>query len=321
MFRAPRILTPKALICAGLLSATAFVVLACWALLSSDLFLGDPGATARQPVSSSQTEAVARTIRNQRNRPERSHEPGQSSVVNASQTQPQRLRWTYRVEAPTYMPGDDRSIIVDHTGQRSPVNPSMIRAVQREMRRIGCYAGRVSGYWDRQSKRAAARFLASQNASLPDEQPSLALLHLAKNEYGTTCARPCLATATSSSENSDCAGKQYPSATSKPVVIQTRVIENGKNFRPTVQSQFATPIGRATFNTPVSSKSAVPSLARADSASDGYWQSPGSQSEHRTDGANSEQGLAMPHKKRTTRRLRNRRASWKSDILAGTSTD
>lgn len=62
-----------------------------------------------------------------------------------------------------------------------------IRALQRELKRLGCYWGRIDGDWGPASRYAAAMFIASVNAALPVDSPEPVLLALARQHNGSNC--------------------------------------------------------------------------------------------------------------------------------------
>lgn len=80
--------------------------------------------------------------------------------------------------------------------QARPQQPDMprdelVRNLQRELRRVGCYAGEIDGDWGSGSKRAMSNFTDRVNASLPVEQPDFILLTLLRGQPAGTCAKGC----------------------------------------------------------------------------------------------------------------------------------
>lgn len=65
----------------------------------------------------------------------------------------------------------------------------LIRAIQRELARAGCYAGAKTGEWRRDTKRAMSAFLAGVNASLPVEEPDYILLSLVRSDTRAVCMK------------------------------------------------------------------------------------------------------------------------------------
>src|SRR5262245_38362033 len=63
-----------------------------------------------------------------------------------------------------------------------PIDPedkvALARALQRELKRIGCYNGEISGAWTTSSRMAMKTFLERVNATLPIDSPDPVLLSL-----------------------------------------------------------------------------------------------------------------------------------------------
>ena len=90
---------------------------------------------------------------------------------------------------------------VPRTRVSSPVLPSssprdvdsLVREIQRQLIRVGCYHGEVSGKWNAQSRLAMQAFTEQVNARLPVERPDQILLRLIEGHQGRACgARPPL---------------------------------------------------------------------------------------------------------------------------------
>lgn len=67
----------------------------------------------------------------------------------------------------------------------------LVRDIQYELKRVGCYAGEVSGSWTGSTKQAMRLFTDRVNASLPIEEPDYVLLTLVQNEKPGMCGREC----------------------------------------------------------------------------------------------------------------------------------
>jgi hypothetical protein len=89
----------------------------------------------------------------------------------------------------------------------------LVRTLQRELKRVGCYWGDIDGDWGTGSRRAMAAFTERVNASLPIDQPDSILLTLVQGQQGAVCGKGCPAGQTMSD-----AGRCLPNA----VVAQTR---------------------------------------------------------------------------------------------------
>lgn len=67
----------------------------------------------------------------------------------------------------------------------------LARQIQSELKRVGCYAGRLDGSWGDQSRAAMTAFIARVNASLPTREPDVILLSLIKGQTGEVCGAAC----------------------------------------------------------------------------------------------------------------------------------
>jgi hypothetical protein len=68
---------------------------------------------------------------------------------------------------------------------------ALARALQRELRRVGCYGGDVNGVWTTSSRMAMKSFVDHVNAALPIDDPDQILLSLVQGHHGTACGSPC----------------------------------------------------------------------------------------------------------------------------------
>ena len=79
---------------------------------------------------------------------------------------------------------------------RPPVGPmsdpaALARSLQRELKRVGCYDGDISGVWSAPSRAAMKAFTNSVNAALPVDQPDQVLLALVQAHKGQACGTGC----------------------------------------------------------------------------------------------------------------------------------
>lgn len=76
-----------------------------------------------------------------------------------------------------------------------PVTPEaradLVRDLQRELKRVGCYDGEIDGSWGGGSKRAMNQFTERVNASLPIEEPDYILLTLVQGQKAGVCGEIC----------------------------------------------------------------------------------------------------------------------------------
>lgn len=68
---------------------------------------------------------------------------------------------------------------------------SLARALQGELRRVGCYASEINGIWTPTSKRAMKAFTERVNATLPIDKPDYVLLALVQSQTDTVCGATC----------------------------------------------------------------------------------------------------------------------------------
>jgi hypothetical protein len=68
---------------------------------------------------------------------------------------------------------------------------SLVRELQRGLKRVGCYEGEVSGVWTQQSRGAMRAFTGRINAALPVDEPDGVLLALVQGHKDKACGMPC----------------------------------------------------------------------------------------------------------------------------------
>jgi hypothetical protein len=67
----------------------------------------------------------------------------------------------------------------------------LIRDLQRELKRVGCYDGSTDGQWTAGTKRAMGVFTDRVNAVLPLGQPDYIMLSLIRGQHSEVCGRNC----------------------------------------------------------------------------------------------------------------------------------
>jgi hypothetical protein len=67
----------------------------------------------------------------------------------------------------------------------------LVRDLQTELRRVGCYGGKLDGSWGAGSKYAIRAFLQNLNSALPTDQPDHFMLSLLRSQRGVVCGKPC----------------------------------------------------------------------------------------------------------------------------------
>jgi len=78
----------------------------------------------------------------------------------------------------------------------TPIDPAdraaLARALQRELKRVGCYSGEITGVWTTSSRMAMKTFNERVNASLPVDNPDPVLLSLVQGQRDRACSQGCL---------------------------------------------------------------------------------------------------------------------------------
>jgi hypothetical protein len=64
---------------------------------------------------------------------------------------------------------------------------ALTRELQKELRRVGCYEGDISGTWSESTRRAMKTFIERMNARLPAEEPDAVLYALVKGQDEPIC--------------------------------------------------------------------------------------------------------------------------------------
>jgi hypothetical protein len=76
-----------------------------------------------------------------------------------------------------------------------PIDPTdrvaLARALQRELKRVGCYHGEITGVWTTSSRMAIKTFNERVNATLPVDNPDPVLLSLVQNHRDRACGAAC----------------------------------------------------------------------------------------------------------------------------------
>jgi hypothetical protein len=92
---------------------------------------------------------------------------------------------------------------VDETTRRVPVGaskapnvpplegPALTREIQRQLKRVGCYGGEISGTWSPSVRQAMQAFTRRVNASLPVAQPDPVLLAMVQSQASGVCNAAC----------------------------------------------------------------------------------------------------------------------------------
>lgn len=76
----------------------------------------------------------------------------------------------------------------------------LVRDLQKELKRVGCYEGEVSGTWTPSSRKAMSAFTDRVNATLPVDDPDYILLTLVQGHSAQACGKGCPAGQTAGSD-------------------------------------------------------------------------------------------------------------------------
>jgi hypothetical protein len=68
---------------------------------------------------------------------------------------------------------------------------ALARELQRELKRVGCYSGEISGVWTTSSRLAMKTFIERVNAALPIDKPDPVLLSLVQGHRERACGVGC----------------------------------------------------------------------------------------------------------------------------------
>lgn len=96
-------------------------------------------------------------------------------------------------QLPPVVVGTDQKVLpVSSSPKPDPdVQRQLARQIQAELKRVGCYGGRLDGSWGDRSRRAMETFVSRVNASLPTREPDVFLLSLIKGQSGDVCGQTC----------------------------------------------------------------------------------------------------------------------------------
>lgn len=101
--------------------------------------------------------------------------------------QPATSTWTAVVTSEPTEKGKMTSSKPGDAGTRA----ALASDLQRELKRVGCYGGDITGTWTPSSKRAMAAFMERVNATLPVEEPDYILLTLVQGHTAVACGAEC----------------------------------------------------------------------------------------------------------------------------------
>ena len=98
--------------------------------------------------------------------------------------------WQTSVKVDALRPGTTAPVSSAAPGD-SNARYELVRSLQTELKRLGCYSGDTDGNWGGGSKRAMLVFMDRVNASLPVAQPDYIQLTLLQAQTASVCGRDC----------------------------------------------------------------------------------------------------------------------------------
>ncbi len=88
-----------------------------------------------------------------------------------------------RIAPASVLPQPPRPVAV----QRERPHPELVRELQRELRRVGCYLGDIDGDWGAASRRSMRTFMDRVTSNLQSDNPDLIQLTLVRGYPGVAC--------------------------------------------------------------------------------------------------------------------------------------
>jgi hypothetical protein len=142
--------------------------------------------------------------------------PEPTTVVIASRTRPREVR----LQQPVSLTGD-----------------RLIRELQHELKRVGCYSHEINGEWTPITRRAMKDFTDRVNAILPLEAPDAVMLALLHTHVETVCGSACPAGQSLAKDN-----RCLPSAL---LAANAKKTETTEVVPPSIAAPTTTPVARA----------------------------------------------------------------------------
>lgn len=117
--------------------------------------------------------------------------PPASPILNSAPKIVRSNGWETTVVRRPAAVQDGRSRALDGRELSGAERWRLVRDIQTQLRRVGCYGGRLDGSWGAGSKYAIRAFLQNVNSALPTDQPDQFMLQLLRAQQGVVCGRPC----------------------------------------------------------------------------------------------------------------------------------
>jgi hypothetical protein len=142
---------------------------------------------------------------------------------------------------------------------------ALARALQRELKRVGCYNGQISGVWTTSSRMAMKAFTQRVNATLPIDTPDPVLLSLVQAHPDRACGTACPAGQTAT-EGSACVPDAVLVKAARPATSEGTAPETAKekaNAAPPAAGTAETPIAKPGAGAAADAEVRAPDEARA----------------------------------------------------------
>jgi hypothetical protein len=131
-------------------------------------------------------------------------EPSDQAFVSGTDTAPRLLAR----KAEAIVPPPVVVTVVQRPDETPPSAPlviptdrdTLVRQLQRELRRVGCYDGDLNGAWTAQTRRAMKALIEHVNAVLPVDEPDPVHFAIAQSQADQVCGKPCPADQSRSEE-------------------------------------------------------------------------------------------------------------------------
>lgn len=127
--------------------------------------------------------------------------PAQATTAASNGAATGALAVAATVPAPAQSPSTWSTVVTAETDNsvklKSPkpgddeTRAGLTRDLQRELQRVGCYGGDITGSWTPSTKKAMSAFMDRVNATLPVEEPDYILLTLVQGHKTEACGASC----------------------------------------------------------------------------------------------------------------------------------
>ena len=98
-------------------------------------------------------------------------------------------RWRTAVVKVDTTRATDGKRITSLTPKTNAERWKLVKALQSELKRVGCYMGKIDGVWGKGSKWAMYDFMRAVNAALPTQEPDYIQLQLVSSHSSAICGR------------------------------------------------------------------------------------------------------------------------------------